>query len=772
MRKTREPSKDLPPPAEGDAAVRALVCVSGLVQGVGFRPFVYGLAQKFGLRGYVCNAVDGVHIEVEGPPDRVLLFLTQLWEAPPLHAVIEHIDSRWIPCVGGNGFEILHSEDARSMATQVLPDIATCPACLAELMDPADRRYRYPFLNCTHCGPRYSIIRRAPYDRHHTTMARFAMCADCAKEYEDPRDRRFHAQPTACMACGPMLAWWDAEGNPLHEGDEALEAGVKALQEGQIVALKGLGGFQLLCDARNDDAVAALRERKERPAKPFAVMFPHLEAIRRACVVSEMESQLLQSPQAPIVLLKAQDDRDGLSDAIAPGGALVGAMLPCTPLHHLLMASAGMPLVATSGNLSDEPICTDEDEALERLAGIADAYLVHDRPIARAVDDSVTRVIGGTPVVFRNARGYAPASLRVPAAIRPVLAVGGHLKNTVAIAHNGHIVLSQHIGDLDTTAAVEAFEETVEDLCALYGIVPEVVVADLHPDYRSTRAAEASGLPVLRVQHHYAHVLSCMAEHGLEGPVLGIAWDGTGYGPDGTVWGGEFLASTVHGYERRAHLLPFRLPGGERAMREPRRAGMGLLHEAYKGDWASMAMLPTLADMDRSDVTVLSQMMDTGLHAPVTTSAGRLFDGIASMLGLCQKASFEGEAAMMLEAAASGRAKPYDISIVDDNGVLVLDWRPMVRAIAEDVLAGVSAGGISAGFHAALAEAAAETAARLGLSTVVLTGGCFQNARLYETMRARLEVRELTVHGHSRVPPNDGGIAVGQVYFAVHQPES
>jgi hydrogenase maturation protein HypF len=771
MQKPRPAAKDSPTGQPVGEAVRLRVFVRGAVQGVGFRPFVYVLAREYGLSGHVINTPYGVYIEVEGEPFAVSAFMCDLEESPPPHAVIEGIDTEWLPCAGTKGFTISESSEGAGMATRVLPDIAVCPKCLAELRDPDDRRYRYPFLNCTHCGPRYSIIQRAPYDRRHTTMARFEMCADCAAEYADPADRRFHAQPVACPRCGPVLAWWGPQGGREHAGEDALQAAVTALQAGQVVALKGLGGFQLLCSATNDAAVTALRARKQRPRKPFAVMFADLDAIAKACVVDAVEAALLASPQAPIVLLQARGSRGGLSAHIAPGGALTGAMLPCTPLHHLLMDAVGMPLVATSGNVSDEPICTDEHEAVARLRGIADGYLVHDRPIARAVDDAVARVIGGMPVILRNARGYAPLSLAVSAASRPVLALGGQLKNAVAIAHDGHIVLSQHIGDLETTAAMDAFEATIEDLCALYGITPGCVVADLHPDYRSTRVAEAMGFPVVRVQHHYAHVLSCMAEHGLEGPVLGIAWDGTGYGTDGTVWGGEFLEATVHGFVRRAHLLPFRLAGGERAIREPRRSALGLLHEAFDGDFAALPRVPSLESWSAAESATLWNMLDTGLNSPLTTSVGRLFDGVASLIGLCQAASFEGEAAMALEAVATRDGEPYRLLFIEMDGMLVLDWRPMVRAIAAEAVEGRSPAAISACFHAALAESAGAVGERIGLGAAVLTGGCFQNARLAVAVRARLEARELIVYGHGKVPPNDGGIAVGQAYFAAHQPE-
>lgn len=763
-------------PYRGASVVRARVTVRGAVQGVGFRPFVYRMAQALALSGHVSNAADGVRLEIEGSPEAVALFLDSLQQQPPPHAIIESVHTEFIPTTGHAGFSIHSSEHRARTITQVLPDLAVCPECLAEMRDPANRRYRYPFLNCTHCGPRYSIIHSMPYDRAETAMAAFAMCDACASEYENPVDRRFHAQPTACAACGPRLSWRDAAGadSGLLEED-ALQYAVQTLRNGHILALKGLGGFQFCCDAGNNDAVTRLRTRKQRPSKPFAVMFPNMEALARYCHCDAAEREALMSPEAPIVLLHARPHADlPLSRAIAPGGGLIGAMLPYTPLHHLLLTDFNGPLVATSGNRSDEPICIDEKAAPAQLAGIADGYLIHDRPIVRPVDDAVVRVMAGELTVLRSARGYAPLSLQVAGRHRPILALGGHMKNTVALTPPGHIILSQHLGDLDTPASRELFARTIRDLCTLYDLQPDRVVTDLHPDYFSTRFAETLGLKAIAVQHHYAHVLSCMAEHRLAGPVLGIAWDGTGYGADGTVWGGEFLEATVLGFERKGHLRPFRLPGGERAVTEPRRAALGLLFEVYGGDEAMMPSCAALLDMPESDARVMWRMIARAVNSPVTTSAGRLFDGVAAILGVSRETSFEGEAAMRLEAIADPQNchQPYPMPLAAGaDTASVLDWIPTVRAVLAGIAMGETPSAASARFHAALAHGAARIAVGLNAGRVVLTGGCFQNARLLEETHKAIEAAEIKVYRHRRVPPNDGGIAVGQAYFALHQRE-
>ena len=594
------------------------------------------------------NTPEGVTLEAEGPADAIDALVAALREPPPPAATVT-LTREAVQPTGETGFTIRDSALGGTRSAAVLPDLATCEECLAEVSDPSNRRYRYPFTNCTHCGPRYSIITDLPYDRARTTMRRFVMCPECQAEYEDPADRRFHAEPNACPVCGPQLRLWNGQGTVLAERDEALKAAAVALRDGKIVAVKGLGGFHLMADARNEEAVRALRQRKHREEKPFAVMFASLDAIRAAADPTDVEIEVLTSRERPIVLVRK---RPGvLADSVAPGNPLTGAMLPYTPLHHLLTAELGLPVVATSGNRSDEPICIDEHEALSRLKDIADLFLVHDRPIVRPVDDSVVRVIAGKPTVFRRARGLAPAV--AARGVKPgILAVGGHLKTTVALSTEAGVVLGQHLGDLDTAEARDAYDRGIADIQRLHDTAPRLIACDMHPDYHSTHVAEGLAAPKLAVQHHVAHVASCMAEHGLEPPVLGVSWDGTGYGTDGTVWGGEFLLVTADGWKRVAHLRPFRLPGGEAAVREPRRSALGLLHAAFGADAFAMTDLAPVAAFTPAERRALATMLDRGLNAPVTTSAGRLFDAVAALIGLRQTTSHEGQAAMELEWAA------------------------------------------------------------------------------------------------------------------------
>ncbi len=748
--------------------VRARVVVHGAVQGVGFRPFVYRLAADLGLCGWVSNTGHGVFVEIEGTRPTVDRFLVLLDEERPPRAVVVSRECSLLDPAGYAGFEIRESETAAQPSAFVLPDIATCSDCLRELLDPGDRRFRYPFINCTNCGPRFTIVERLPYDRARTSMKAFAMCPACAREYGDPRDRRFHAQPDACRACGPSLALWDGTGHVLAERDEALRRAVDAIASGAIVAVKGLGGFHLMAGAADDEAVRRLRARKHREEKPFALLFPGLDGVETECVVSPLEARLLCSPEAPIVLLARRRGPTTIAPSVAPGNPQLGVMLPCTPLHHLLMRDLGRPVIATSGNLTDEPICTDEREALTRLGGVADLFLVHDRPIVRHVDDSIVRVLGGREMVLRRARGYAPLPVPLPDAPPPTLAVGGHLKNTIGLSVGRQFFLSQHIGDLETPQAADAFERTIAAFRDLYGVQPARVAADLHPDYRSTRYATGLGLPVLRVQHHFAHVAACMAENDLEAPVLGVAWDGTGYGTDGTIWGGEFLVPRGGEFERVATLRPFRLPGGERAVREPRRTAFGLLHAIYGAALVSRGDLAPVAAFEEAERRVLVQMLAKGLNSPVTSSAGRLFDAVASLCGLCHRMSFEGQAAMALEFAVDeGAGGQYPVGFVEGvGGPLVVDWGPTIEAIVEERERGAATGVIASRFHRTLASAIVEVARRMELPRVVLTGGCFQNRCLLEQTIGGLERAGLRAYWHQRVPPNDGGIALGQAVVA------
>ncbi|HEY7330239.1 MAG TPA: carbamoyltransferase HypF [Gemmataceae bacterium] len=776
-----DPSSESPTPSAGQR-LRLHVEVRGAVQGVGFRPFVYRLANELALSGWVNNSPQGAVIEIEGEDGRITEFLRRLPGEKPRPCVLHSLTPTYLPLIGYSGFEVRDSSESGPKSAVILPDLATCSDCLREILDPTNRRYRYPFTNCTNCGPRFSIIEVLPYDRPRTTMKRFPMCAACRAEYDNPSDRRFHAQPNACPSCGPHLELWDAAGKILAFHDDALRTAADALRRGDIVAAKGLGGFHLLVDARNQEAVLRLRRRKLREEKPFGLMYPSLDALQQDCRISETEERLLLSAESPLVLLKrlasggrkppvekkqgAYAPRSPIAPAVAPANPYLGVMLPYTPVHHLLLAELGFPIVATSGNRSDEPICLDEVEALTRLADIADLFLIHDRPIARQVDDSVVRVILGREMVLRRARGYAPYPVTVAQALPPLLAVGAHQKNTLAIAAGCQVVVSQHIGDLDTPLAISGFRRIAEDLPRLYALEPQAVVCDKHPDYNSTRHAEGMGLPVLRVQHHYAHVRACMAEHGLSPPVLGVAWDGTGLGIDGTIWGGEFLCVTDTGFRRVAHLRTFRLPGGERAVREPRRTALGLLYELLGEQLFDHDDLASLRDFSQAECGLLRSMLQGRVNSPWTSSAGRLFDAMSALLDIRQIVAFEGQAAMELEFAVEGAAKtePYPFDLTTTG---VLDWGPMVRAILEDMQLGSLTGIIARRFHDTLVEMIVATAQSVGERVVVLSGGCFQNAYLLEQSVTRLNVAGFTVYWPERIPPNDGGISLGQILAAI-----
>jgi hydrogenase maturation protein HypF len=855
-------------------SARLKLTVRGAVQGVGFRPFIYRLATSAGLTGWVNNSAQGVFIEVEGPRAALETFLLRLESEKPPRSSIQSLEASWLDPVGYAAFEIRPSEPGGAKTALVLPDIATCPDCLAEIFDPHNRRYGYPFTNCTNCGPRFSIIESLPYDRANTSMKRFSMCPECQAEYNDPLDRRFHAQPNACPVCGPYIELWDRKGktspNQPRESAhsrEALSAAAEAIRQGKIVAVKGLGGFHLMVAAHNDDAVRRLRKLKHREEKPFALMFPSLASVKASCEVSPLEERLLRSPESPIVLLHVHASRithhaPPLSPFLAPGNPYLGVMLPYTPLHHLLMSALGLPVVATSGNLSDEPICTDEHEAHERLGGIADLLLVHNRPIVRHVDDSIARVMMGRELVLRRARGYAPLPISLPPSIgnrqsaigNSVLAVGAHLKNTVALSVGRQVFISQHIGDLETAQSFDAFRRVIADFQNLYDSRPTLIAADAHPDYLSTQYAhdlisrgsrpksvspkqvaqtsqsavsqvskpaqcdcpaiprspdtdvcDTAGLEtcamrgqqarkealspaprpsslapqLILVQHHIAHVLSCMAENELEPPALGVSWDGTGYGLDGTVWGGEFFLVTETSCDRVAHLRPFRLPGGDAAVKEPRRTALGLLYEMFGEAAFAKTNLAPLQASSPSELGPLKTMLARRFNSPQTSSAGRLFDAVASLVGLRQQVRYEGQAAMELEfalEAAEPTSEAYDFSIlplhasrITHHPPLLLDWSPMVEALLSDLDHRVPIPLISARFHNALAEAIVAVAKQVGQPRVVLSGGCFQNRYLTERTVQRLQEEGLRPYWHQRIPPNDGGISLGQVIAALRQ---
>ena len=786
---------------------RVRVEVEGAVQGVGFRPFLYRTASEHGLAGWIRNTPAGVLLEVEGPPKAVAGFMAALRATPPARAVVRDVAESRLEPVGLVGLRILPSEARGERTAVVLPDLATCPACLEDIRsDP--RRIGYAFTNCTDCGPRFSIVRSLPYDRPNTTMAAFELCDDCLAEYHDPTDRRFHAQPTACPVCGPQL-WHvthprrDGLAHPhleprrpeverFHEA-EALERAAIAIRSGAVVAVKGLGGFHLVADATDNTGIRRLRERKHRPTKPFAVMVKDLEMARALVELDREAEALLLSPEAPIVLLGRRRRRVNgrwagldLAAGVAPGNPYIGIMLPYTPLHHLLLERVDGPVVATSGNRTDEPICIDEREAGERLGDIADQFLLHDRPIRRPVDDSVVQIVAGAPRPVRRSRGYAPLPVRLAAPAPPILAVGGHLKNTIALARGRDVFLSQHIGDLETPEAEAAFETVIADFLRLYEVEPEAIAHDLHPDYSATRWAERNraGRATVAVQHHHAHLAACLADTGHEGRALGVVWDGTGLGTDGTIWGGELLVGDAASYARVGRLRPFRLPGSEAAVREPKRVALALLHEAM-GAAGLERVLPTPAGagMDERELAVLGRMLDKGLNAPWTSSMGRLFDGVAALIGLparragrgraaSGRVTFEGEAAMALEwAVAEEETGAYAFAVARSPApsgpdILTLDWEPMLRELLADLEAGVDRGVMAARFHNGLVEVVGRVAAMVGEPHVALTGGCFQNRILTE--RAVRALNEVGVRPllHQQVPANDGGLALGQVAVA------
>jgi hydrogenase maturation protein HypF len=752
---------------------RRAFTVRGIVQGVGFRPFVYGLAARLRLGGSVKNQTGGVLIEVEGEAPALDRFGTELADRPPPLALIEHLSWERRPPRGESAFCIEPSAADGASPIFLSPDVATCPACLAEVFDPADRHHDYPFLNCTNCGPRLTVITGAPYDRARTTMAGFPMCPACAAEYHDPVDRRFHAQPTACPSCGPLLALLDAAGRPLPAADP-LALFAAALRGGKVGALKGLGGFHLACDARNAAAVAELRRRKRRDEKPFAVMVPDVAAAEALAEVGPAERALLLSPQCPIVLLRKRQPA-AVAEEVAPGNPWLGVMLPYTPLHHLLLrAVGGTPLVMTSGNRSNEPIVY-QDDAPEKLAGIAEVFLVHDRPIHVRCDDSVTRILDGVEQPVRRSRGYAPRPLELPFSCpRPLLAVGGQLKATFALGRGRQAFLSHHLGDLDHYDAYRAFERDVALYEELFAVRPECVVHDLHPDYATTRYARKraeGGTELLAVQHHHAHMASCMAENGLDEPVLGVTFDGTGYGPDGAVWGGEFLVGDYRHFWRAAHLRYVGLPGGDQAIREPWRMAVAHLADAQ----AEFALLK--ARLLPVELRTVERMLQRSLNTPQTSSVGRLFDAVAAMAGLRDSVSYEGQAAVELEWLATGALPDRGYPLQFDpphagatEAPLVVDTRPLIRAVAEEASQGVAAARISRRFHSALVEMVAAVCGRLsqqtGIGSVVLSGGVFLNALLTTEVSARLRGDGFRVYRHRRVPPNDGGLSLGQLAVA------
>ncbi len=776
---------------------RRAFTVAGIVQGVGFRPFVYTLASQLQLAGLVQNRSGEVWIEVEGRDADLDRFTACLRSQAPTLSRIDTLYWRSIPAQHDSHFRILASEDASSTQVFVSPDVATCVDCRRELFDPSDRRYRYPFLNCTHCGPRLTIIHRAPYDRVNTTMATFAMCSACRAEYDDPRDRRFHAQPIACPDCGPRLQLLDGQGVPMESADP-LAAFVAAIGRGKIGAMKGIGGYHLVCDATNDAAVIALRQRKHRDEKPFAVMVRDVDAAAQRCVLDDAERELLCSPRRPIVLLRKRAGEASTKDTISPGNPFLGVMLPYTPLHELLSDGFGdKPLVMTSGNRSDEPIAYDDRDAAERLSGIADVFLVHNRPIRVRCDDSVTRVIAGRESPVRRSRGDAPMPIKLPMACSlPCLAVGGQLKNVFALASGRNAFLSHHMGDLDHLAALESFQRDIELYESMFGIHPRCMVHDLHPDYASTTyalaRAERETIPTLAVQHHHAHLASCMAEHQLQGEVIGVIFDGSGYGTDGTIWGGEFLVGGYESFQRVAHLRPVRLPGGDQATKEPWRMALSYLSDAGCDveQW-SAGVAEFFQDsnpetqrgrgfatpVSPAAIRVVRQMIDRGVRSPWTSSAGRLFDAVAAIAGVRQRVSFEGQAAIELESLATQRdsgecycVAPCFVRDGEAGSRWGVDTRPLIRGVHRDQQNNVEVATIARRFHNTLAtmvgQVCGQIAAVVGLDRVVLSGGVFGNSLFRSLVTQQLEKQGLRHFVHHQVPANDGGLSLGQLAIA------
>jgi len=779
---------------------RHAIAVSGIVQGVGFRPYIYNLACRHALGGLVKNQSGGVWIEVEGEAGSLDQFLVELTTKPPPLAQIDAIRYTTLSPCGEQQFHIEASDGTETTQIFIGPDIATCDSCLREMLDPEDRRYRYPFLNCTNCGPRLTIIKGAPYDRERTTMAGFALCPACRAEYDDPANRRFHAQPTCCARCGPRLQVLDRQGQLLGVEDPLAYA-IAALHLGQIGAIKGLGGYHLACAANQDQAVAELRRRKQRDDKPFALMVADLRAAQELCEVSAAEGALLLSSSRPIVLLRRRPEA-AVAPQVAPGNPYLGVMLPYTPLHHLLLHGLrGVPLVLTSGNQSDEPIAYEDNDALQRLGGIADFFLTHNRPIHLRCDDSVTRVVAGEELPIRRSRGYAPQPLELPLECpRPMLALGGQLKNSFALGRGRHAFLSHYLGDLDHYQAYRAYTEAIAHFEALFGFRPEALVHDLHPDYASTeyalrrtqarsasggtvpalalgacvrRSQEAgNGLRLLAVQHHHAHLASCMAEHGLQGPVLGVTFDGTGLGMDGTIWGGEFLTGDYRGFERRGRLRQVAMPGGEQAIREPWRMALAYLLDA--GEDCSL-LGPDISSLTRNTMT---RMIENQFQCPLTSSAGRLFDGMAALAGVRQRVTYEGQAAIEWEWLAStilaDGAYPFAVAETVEGPTpvrtLVVDVRLLVRAVAAEVRGRTPAAIIGRRFHSTMVEIIVTVCGRLRswtrLDQVVLSGGVFLNALLSVEVTERLTEDGFRVYRHRRVTPNDGGLCLGQLAIA------
>lgn len=749
-------------------AIRACIQIEGIVQGVGFRPFVYGLAQQHGLKGWVYNDERGVTIEVEGDRVRVKGFLSGLSSPPPL-ATIDKTEVSYLPPCGYKEFEIKVSREGEERLALISPDIATCKDCLNELFDPHDRRFHYPFINCTNCGPRFTIIEDIPYDRDNTTMAPFKMCPACSREYHDPSNRRFHAQPNACPECGPVLKLFTQSGKLLTTNDTMGET-IRLLKAGKIVAVKGLGGFHLACDATREDMVSRLRMKKFREDKPFALMCRDVGVVSRLCHLDSLSRGALESKERPIVILpKKRDAR--VAPSVAPFQRTLGVMLPYTPLHHLLFADGIEVLVMTSGNVSDEPISFKDAEAVSRLKEIADFFLIHNREIRTRCDDTVVKPFNGTVAFLRRARGFAPFPIKLNRRGRSALACGADLKNTFCVTRDSSAFVSQHTGDMENLETLNSFEQGIELFKQLFQIEPELVVHDLHPDYLSTRYAMGIDLPRIGVQHHFAHALSCMAEYGAVGPALGVVMDGTGYGEHGTVWGCEFLEVTVREYRRLGHLRQIPLPGGDRAVQEPWRMAAVYLERIF-GDLERL-QLPFTRGIDLERWSQIRRAIRAGLNSPPCSSMGRLFDAVSALLGVRESVNYEGQAAIELEQMAEeGETGEYPFGILEQADTLVLDPDPMIEAIVEDIRGSKAPTVISGRFHNSVAKIVCEMSQKIrewkGLSDIFLSGGVFQNTFLLGKLWDMLREKGFTVYTHQKVPSNDGCISLGQAYYALH----
>ncbi len=775
--------------------MRLKLRITGLVQGVGFRPFVYRLAKEIGLKGYVLNDAGGVTIEAEDKKEKLDEFLTRIDKEKPALSKIYSLQHTFLKETGFRDFEIRKSKEQGERGASILPDIALCEECLKDISKPSDRRFMYPFTNCTDCGPRFTIIESLPYDRKNTSMKTFKMCPECAEEYSHPSDRRFHAQPDACPVCGPWVSLYDSEGkllisqknakdnenppplNPLPRGegkdvfsekrDKVIEETVNLINKGSIIALKGIGGYHLVCDAANERVVERLRQRKNREEKPLAVMFPDLDSIKAEAHVSLLEERVLNSVERPVVILKKRDITN-IADSVAPDNSTVGAFLPYTPLHHLILQKIKKPLIATSANMIDEPIVKDEADAFKRLSKIADYILAHNRDIVRRCDDSVVRIAAERHIPIRRSRGFAPLPIFVPFKFKkPVLALGAYMNNTIALGIDNKVFMSQHVGDIDTPLAMEFFEETVNDFLGLFDVKPEVVVSDMHPGYYSTKFGERHFKDKLfKVQHHFAHILSCMTENDIpEGKeVTGFAFDGTGYGMDKTIWGGEVLTASYKGFERVFHLRPFRLPGGDKAVKEPCRTSLSLLYETFGEKGMDFDFIP----MPREERQFFIQMIKKNINSPVTTSMGRLFDAVSSIIGLKHKVSYHAQAAIALEQAALRSDETHSYPFIIENRII--DYRPVIANTVNDLKSGMPKETIAKKFHNTIADIIISISESLrkktGISTVALSGGVFQNTILLENVFDKLKEREFTPLIHQIVPSNDGGISLGQAAYS------